>query len=516
MNRRKSDNKKISNEKRIHTPFTILPDGRFAEQAFDDKKVFFIVYNRLNLEKPFSKADSVQGMNGETYYPIDNNEVRKSIVYLPSDIVENPGTIEELFIAIKNLLDGVHESPNELERNIDVLYILLTYFSDLLPIVPYRRIMGKYGTGKSRWLKAMVQLCHRGIKVSGCSTDKALVRLLDKWKNPTAIIDEADFGKSDLYSFITKILNVGHDRNLSFYHRCEENSTTETKSYDVFGPKLLATRKSYWDTALESRCITFYGHESERNLPLYLPPKFELKAQELRNRLNCFRLMNYSKFREKIKELYDPEKAKELFGEYKISKRIQQVLFPLQLIGDDTIKEMLCGIARKMHERIMVQDEEAELEVLIKEVILDLYEDVLKDGTKELGELTTGRPHVELEIGEISISILTRQGLKEIKPNQKQGMSRKVIQICRTRLGIEPKIAKNKARIISLDGSENFLRKDEQVPIGSSVSSLVPEENPNEEGEKEAVEKLVITPEQQKHIDSLKQPQKGVKKTKNN
>ena len=73
----------------------------------------------------------------------------------------------------------------------------------------------------------------------------------------TLIFDEADFRFSDERAAIVKILNNGNVRGMPVL-RTMMNRQREfnPQAFQVFGPKIVATRGSYEDKAHESRFIT--------------------------------------------------------------------------------------------------------------------------------------------------------------------------------------------------------------------------------------------------------------------
>jgi hypothetical protein len=58
--------------------------------------------------------------------------------------------------------------------------------------VPYLRLRGEFGTGKTRFLQTVGSLCYRPIFTSGVSTVSPLFHLLDTFGG-TLILDKADF-----------------------------------------------------------------------------------------------------------------------------------------------------------------------------------------------------------------------------------------------------------------------------------------------------------------------------------
>jgi hypothetical protein len=143
-------------------------------------------------------------------------------------------------------------------------------------------MLGALGRGKSAWLETVGSICYRPLILSGASTDKAIVRRLNLWHG-TGLIDEADF--KTLYSFITKILNLGYDKKSGTYQRVDDIDPEKTLEYQVYGPKLLATRRPYKDMALESRCITTVARKKTKPMPLFRMKRFDEQAQTLRNKL---------------------------------------------------------------------------------------------------------------------------------------------------------------------------------------------------------------------------------------
>ena len=62
------------------------------------------------------------------------------------------------------------------------------------------------------------------------------------------------------------------------------------QAFQVFGPKIVATRSSYEDKGLESRFITeqMGGRRLRHDIPINLPATFTDEVRELRNKLRCY------------------------------------------------------------------------------------------------------------------------------------------------------------------------------------------------------------------------------------
>lgn len=206
----------------------------------------FAVYDGLNV----AYQDSIV-VNNVLYTPLKSGLVVKGVVLLPSGSEEYSSTAD-LLEEIRQFIHKYYEYPQNLE-NLDTYYVLHTWNYDKFAVTPYRRILGDYGTGKTRFLKVVGSICYKPTFISSASSDAAIYRMVDVY-NGTLIIDEADFINSSLYSTITRILNSGYQKGSPII-KCH-SETFEPEAFNVFCPKVIASRQRYDDEALESRCIT--------------------------------------------------------------------------------------------------------------------------------------------------------------------------------------------------------------------------------------------------------------------
>ena len=141
-------------------------------------------------------------------------------------------------------------------ENVGTHYVLLTWLYDAFNELPYLRLRGDYGSGKTRALLTIGSLCYKGFFASGASTVSPIFHTLDAFRG-TLIFDEADFRFSDERAEIVKILNNGNVSGLPVL-RTMMNRQREfnPQAFQVFGPKIVATRGRYDDKGLESRFLT--------------------------------------------------------------------------------------------------------------------------------------------------------------------------------------------------------------------------------------------------------------------
>jgi len=191
-----------------------------------------------------------------TYIPVSgsNNLIKHGVIKFPS-FAEVYGSINKLIGEIRAYIHRYVDLDPEFEM-VAAHYVLLSWVYDRFNEVPYLRMLGDYGTGKTRFLQIIGSICYKPIFVSGASSMSPIFHSLNSFSG-TLILDEADFKFSDAKSDMVKILNNGTLKGFPVL-RCEGNSKGQynPRAFQVFGPKIIATRHHYSDPALESRLIT--------------------------------------------------------------------------------------------------------------------------------------------------------------------------------------------------------------------------------------------------------------------
>jgi hypothetical protein len=294
-------------------------------------------------------------------YSPDNNLLKHEVVLFPSE-PEEYGSEENLLAAIQNFIHRfVDVSP--LFEKIASYYVLFSWVYDSFNELPYLRLRGDPGSGKTRFLLTVGSLCYKPIFASGASTVSPLFRILDAFRG-TLIIDEGDFRLSDERAEIVKILNNGNARGFPVL-RSEVTSKREFNptAYAVFGPKLVATRGFFEDRALESRCLTeeMGQHRLRNDIPISLPASHKEDALHLRNQLLLFRFRNLHK-----------RSAAESLVDRSIEPRLNQIFVPLlSIIGDAKARKDLQELARQ-YNREMIAERGMDTEGQVLEIIRDL------------------------------------------------------------------------------------------------------------------------------------------------
>ena len=321
------------------TSFLTWHDGQLGEQRF---------------------VDLSDGWRAAPYSPY-NNLLSHGVVAFASEATafdSESGLVEEVRAFIQKYVD----LPAAFEL-VAAHYVLFTWVYDAFKEVPYLRVRGDFGTGKSRFLLTVGSLCYKPILASGASTISPLFRILDAFRG-TLVLDESDFQLSDERVEIVKILNNGNATGFPVL-RSEMTPTREynPRAFHVFGPKIIASRRAFGDPALESRCITedLSGHALRPGIPLNLPEAFDGEARILRNKLLMFRFRNLRKSRN-LDGIVGPG----------LEPRVAQIFAPLLATMDEgAAREELRHLAGR-YSAMVAAERASSLESQLLEVIADL------------------------------------------------------------------------------------------------------------------------------------------------
>lgn len=281
-----------------------------------------------------------------TFTPISpkNELVANQNVRLPSKYTHY-GSEAELLEEVRQFIHDYVELSEEFEW-IATCYVLFTWVYDCFKELAYLRVLGDYGSGKSRFLNVMYVLCYKGILLNGASSTAVVFRIIDEIKG-TFVLDEADFPFSDTTQDMMKILNSGFQAGYPVYRaepKSAKSKSFDPKSFDVFCPKVIASREYFKDEALESRCFTYAMSPLTReDIKENLTDEFDERALLLRNKLLAFRL-------DKVRENYVIDLPK-----IDMEPRLRQIAGPLHCTFQDLkakiqILEFLMGKQKAMKE----------------------------------------------------------------------------------------------------------------------------------------------------------------------
>lgn len=368
----------VKQQRPVPTVSAVFDDGSILETVYQpaDKKTSFVVWR--DGEWKFEASLSVDLFQRLVPYSPNNNLIKNEVVLFPSQ-PEEYGSEEALLREIQSFIHRyVDLSP--LFEKIARYYILFSWVYDGFNELPYLRVRGDPGSGKTRFLVIIGSLCYKPIFASGASTVSPIFRMLDSFHG-TLIVDEGDFRFSDEKAEIVKILNNGNVKGFPVL-RSESDGKREfnPRAYHVFGPKLVATRGFFDDKALESRFLTeeMGQYRLRDDVPINLPSTWKEEALHIRNQLLLFRFRNLSK-----------RKPAESLVDRSIEPRLNQIFVPLlSIIEDPEAKRDLQELAKR-YNRDMIADRGMDMEAQILEIIRDILSSPHSEQRLPLKDITS-------------------------------------------------------------------------------------------------------------------------------
>jgi hypothetical protein len=356
-----ADEKERKQQKVLGAVSRRLSGGGLLELIYqpDTRRTAFAVFRggQLSIETSMEEA-------GERLIPIPatNNLIKHKALLLPEK-PEPYGSADELIDAIREYLYRYVDLSERFQK-LASYYILLTWVYDAFNELPYLRLRGDFGSGKTRALVVIGSLCYKTFFASGASTVSPIFHTLDTFRG-TLIFDEADFRFSDEKSELVKIFNNGNARGFPVLRTAvtakrEFNPT----AFSVFGPKIVAMRRSFEDPALESRFLTEeMGQRSLRDdIPINLPNTQEEEARSLRNRLLMYRFQTLEHIRVD-ESLVDPT----------LSPRLNQILIPLLCIIHDKRLQEEVRDSVKSFDLELYAERSASTEAGVLEILAEIF-----------------------------------------------------------------------------------------------------------------------------------------------
>lgn len=341
-------------------------------------------------------------------YSATNNLIKHEVVLL-AEHPEPFGSVSELISDIQAYLYRYIDLGDSF-RTLVCYYVLLTWVYDAFNELPYLRLRGDYGSGKTRALFVIGSLCNKAFFASGASTMSPLFHTLDTFRG-TLLFDEADFRFSDEKAELVKIFNNGNVRGFPVLRTAvTQKKEFEPRAFNVYGPKIVAMRRAFEDQALESRFFTeeMGSRPLRKDIPINLPERQKDEALMLRNKLLTYRLSTLPKLH--IDEtLVDPI----------LSPRLNQILVPLlSIVHDEELRKPI---------RMLVQG----LENSLRNARASSVEGSLVEALSLLFVANAGK---SISVGDITAKL---QEISGVDSGGRPLTARYVGYLLRTRLDIE-------------------------------------------------------------------------------
>ncbi|MGQ9588543.1 MAG: hypothetical protein ACUVT7_09225 [Thermoplasmata archaeon] len=333
----------------VETPGAMLKDGTIIDEIFRDESPAFIVWSDPARTPPgMSNYDIVdEWRDGERrLFPVKDDLLTKAKILLPSGICEY-GSEEQLYAELLDYIIKYAEIDADLAPLL-VLSIISTWLYEKIPVFPIICLRGASDTGKTRLGNVLWQIAFRGMRADGVLSLSSLFRNAERWHG-TLYVNEGDIdesGRSEDSESRQKIkfYNARYERGGAVW-RTEKNSL-KSQVFDSFGPTIITTRKPFVDDALESRLFVFPMRGLTRtDIPFNLPDEFYAKGQELRNKLELFRLRNLARFKNDNSLKFE-----------EISSRMNQILQPIASLSRAHLPKLYAevqNLALKLSERVV-------------------------------------------------------------------------------------------------------------------------------------------------------------------
>lgn len=282
MNMKKPSPKK---EKKPPTMIRHRDKDIILDTFVTDGKPWYYIYHRKDGTMQYE--DESYSLHWVEYIPLEpqSTYIKSQCLIFPSDLAPYEN-IEALLGEISQYVYRYCDVTPVFGRIVPY-FVLLTYLYEDFYEIPYLRVIWDYGSGKSRFLRVVWNICYNPIIANGGTSLSSLFRMIEisKW---TLVLDEADFQFSDTTNEIIKLLNNGFAKWNPILRADGDNF--EPRAYDVYCPKIIGGRFEFRDKATESRCINETMKRTQRtDIPLNLTETFDRESESLRNKLYQFR-----------------------------------------------------------------------------------------------------------------------------------------------------------------------------------------------------------------------------------
>ncbi len=372
----------------FYTPSFFDPDKKIlAEQIYKDGKFLFAVANYN--ENKVEERNEIQ-LESRIYRPVEAELLMKNnVVIFPTGCTDY-GTLENLVKDVRAFIYKYWDAKNPSDYDLSTYYILHSYLYDKFNEVPYLQNLGYFGSGKTRNLFTVGGLCYRATFISGALTESPLFHVIEIFRG-TINIDEGDWASSDMWSSIIKILNHGYCKGMSVVKmRKGKDGILFPTPYNTYSPKILATRRSFGDKALDSRCIKLYAKDSDsirEDIPLNLTEEFYVERQNLINKLLVWRMKNY----------LTAKLDRSLQYEIKCSMpRLKQIMIPIiSSVNNPVAREKLIDYLTQ-REKNLITERKNTIEYSVFEAILDFAKKGKYPTVGEIAEKVKTLSHLDL------------------------------------------------------------------------------------------------------------------------
>lgn len=264
----------------VETHSALLPDGRILDLVRDSRSPAHLQFLVWQDGASFNAAQMAN--EDAIYAPPKLHAGILSALRLPTGPGPCPNT-REIFNEVEARIQSYFQLREE-DVFLITAFIMSTWFSDRLTVLPYVTISGPPECGKTTLLRLLHCLTRRGIHVGDVT--RASLYTLPSLICPTLLMDEADFGTDKRSHDIQRLLRTGNRRGV--YVMCNR------QALETFCPKVVASRIPLLDAALASRAIHVVMTPSRQPLPTLDTSQEEVIAAGMQPKLLAYRLVHFA------------------------------------------------------------------------------------------------------------------------------------------------------------------------------------------------------------------------------
>lgn len=320
--------------------YVITDSGIYLDVVTADQRFLFA---GVDEDGTLSFHETVMDKNGETVHPrpLDRHPDTGDLV----EIVGLPRKEEmeaAALLAPGDLYDMIarhlymYTDVKDDEYQLFVYYVLFSWVYPKCNTSPYLRLISDTGKGKSRIARTVSDLCFYPVTAGGASSQSGIMRYNEKWHG-TLRIDESDLSGGYENPMI-KFLNLGFESG-QHYILSDKNDPKQQQIFDPFGPKVIAMRQPFNDTATEGRCLSVTPHETQRkDIPVDLDRSYESEMQTIRAHIAVFILHHWNEIDgERLMDCTDID----------VERRLMQMMRPLSIVlqvfpdGEDRFRQYM-------------------------------------------------------------------------------------------------------------------------------------------------------------------------------
>lgn len=259
------------------TEFREFADGTLMDLVRDSSgNLTFVLFKNGS----FTLQSKVQ--DGKlTLVPPQIHKSLRDAVCFPMAMGENL-TARELLREIDDVLSAYIDFDSS-DRKLLGYFTLYSWLSDLVPVAPYLWVVGPYSCGKTTLLRILSAICRRSVIAGDISA--AALYTLSTAVHPTFLIDEFEPGSDSKSRDLQRLLRTGSTIG--------QKVLRASRAYDLFGPKVIASRRGPGDAALDSRGFHIIARPSSKALAVLTPNALAEIELRLQPKLLAFRLNNY-------------------------------------------------------------------------------------------------------------------------------------------------------------------------------------------------------------------------------